>query len=202
MIRTVIFDIGNVLLHFSHEKMCRQVGQLCGIDADLLWNTLMIKGLGREYEMGNITTEELFAYFSAIGTTPHTQEQLFCAFSDIFEVNHSIIPVIGQLKEKGVRLVLLSNISEMHMNFIMEQYPFLSAFDQAALSFQIKSMKPQEGIFRAALAAAKCHPEECFYIDDIAEYIEAAKRLGIDAEQFTTTEQFLAHLEHRGLILD
>ena len=30
MIRTCLFDMGNVLLHFCHERMCAQIGGLCG----------------------------------------------------------------------------------------------------------------------------------------------------------------------------
>ena len=181
--------------------MCQQVSEVCGIDAHLLWTTFMVNGLGKEYELGHLTTEDLFAYLSSIASLPYTKDQLFVAFSNIFEINESILPVIKKLKEKEIRLVLLSNISEMHMNFITEKYPFLSEFDHATLSYQVNAMKPQEKIFRAVLESANCRPDECFYTDDIEEYITAAKKLGIDGETFTGTSQLLSHLEQRGIIL-
>ncbi len=29
-IKTFLFDMGNVLVKFCHERMCRQIGELCG----------------------------------------------------------------------------------------------------------------------------------------------------------------------------
>ena len=45
-------------------------------------------------------------------------------------------------------------------------------------------MKPQPEIFQVAMERAGCRPEECFYTDDIAAYVTAARALGIDAVRF------------------
>ena len=37
-------------------------------------------------------------------------------------------------------------------------------------------MKPQPEIFRAAVERAGCRPEECFYTDDIAAYVDGRAR--------------------------
>ena len=34
MLRTIMFDLGNVLLYFSHERMFEQMGALCGKPAE------------------------------------------------------------------------------------------------------------------------------------------------------------------------
>lgn len=201
MIRTLIFDIGNVLLYFSHEKMCQQVGALIGVDPQFLWNSFMIEGLGQKYEKGEILTSEITSYLSHLSTKSYSQEQLFYAFSDIFTPNESLIPLVPILKGKGIRLILLSNISEMHMDFIKEKYPVINQFDKATLSFQVKALKPQEAIFHAAIHAAKCLPHECFYTDDIAHYVASARKLGIEGEPFTSTPEFLAQLNKRNLFL-
>lgn len=201
MIRAIFFDIGNVLLNFSHEKMCQQVSRLCGIDEQLLWKTLMYEGIGKEYELGHMTTQELITYISTFATLPYTEDELYFAFGNIFCPNETIIPLIKKLKEKEIRLILLSNVSEMHIRFLFEQYPFLADFDHAALSFQIKAMKPHPKIFQSAMQAANCNPNECFYTDDILEYVQAAQKLGIDAEAFISTDQFIKDIEKRGLIL-
>ena len=43
-------------------------------------------------------------------------------------------------------------------------------------------------------------PEECFFTDDILEYVEAARPLGIDAVQFESREQIERELSARGII--
>jgi len=61
-------------------------------------------------------------------------------------------------------------------------------------------MKPQPEIYRAALALAQCRPEECFFTDDIPEYVEGARRLGIDAVQFESGEQIERELRARAIL--
>jgi putative hydrolase of the HAD superfamily len=60
-------------------------------------------------------------------------------------------------------------------------------------------MKPRQEIFQAALECCGCLPEECFYTDDIAAYVAAAQRLGIDAVQFESREQLERELKARGI---
>jgi FMN phosphatase YigB (HAD superfamily) len=50
------------------------------------------------------------------------------------------------------------------------------------------------------MAKAGCRPEECFYTDDIAEYVEGARRMGIDAVQFQGAEQLESELLARGIL--
>lgn len=107
--------------------------------------------------------------------------------------------LILQLKEK-FRLVLLSNTNELHYGWIREKYPLLDHFDDYTLSYQEKAMKPDDRIYAAAVAKAKCEPGECFFTDDIERYVEAARGYGIDAEQFVGEDALKGHLKARGMI--
>ena len=61
-------------------------------------------------------------------------------------------------------------------------------------------MKPDRAIFQAAVERAGCRPEECFFTDDIAAYVEGARSLGIDAVQFESREQLEREMEARGMM--
>jgi putative hydrolase of the HAD superfamily len=76
----------------------------------------------------------------------------------------------------------------------------LRHFDELVLSYEVKAMKPREEIFRAAVASSRCLPAECFYTDDIAAYVEGARRLGIDAVQFESREQIEREMRARGIV--
>ena len=54
----------------------------------------------------------------------------------------------------------------------------LRHFHDLVLSYEVKAMKPQPEIYQAALDMAGCRPEECFYTDDIAAYVEGAQADG------------------------
>ena len=77
------------------------------------------------------------------------------------------------------RLVLVSNTNALHFEMLRETYGhLLRHFDDLVLSYEVRAMKPQPEIFQAAVERAGCLPQECFYTDDIAAYVEAARRDG------------------------
>jgi putative hydrolase of the HAD superfamily len=75
----------------------------------------------------------------------------------------------------------------------------LRHFHEQILSYEVGAMKPDPRIFERAIELAGCLPEECFYTDDIAEYVEAARRMGIDAVQFQSCAQLEREMVSRGI---
>ena len=72
-------------------------------------------------------------------------------------------------------------------------------FHDQILSYEVKLMKPDPGIFRLAIERAGCLPEECFYTDDIPAYTAAARQQGIDAVTFESAAQIERELKARGI---
>src|SRR5262249_38802723 len=117
-----------------------------------------------------------------------------CIFTDVL-VPESLVEGLAA----RYRLVLLSNTNAIHFPMVCETYPILRHFRYRVLSYEVKSMKPRPAIYRAAIEHARCRPEECFYTDDIAEYVEGARREGIDAVQFQSAEHLQEELKRRGI---
>jgi putative hydrolase of the HAD superfamily len=97
------------------------------------------------------------------------------------------------------RTVLLSNTNHIHYTMLRERYPILRHFDGYCLSHEVGAMKPEAKIYRRALELAECEPHECFFTDDVSEYVEGAKRMGIDAVQFESAGQIANELRARGI---
>ncbi len=201
-IRTCLFDMGNVLVHFSHERMCAQIGALCNHDGPSVREKLFGTGLQHDFERGRITEAEMHQRMQIAVGREMDFGALVRASSDIFTLNESIVPVLDALKARGHRLVLLSNTSISHLNWVRQQYDVLERFDHLVTSYEAGAIKPEPPIFEAALAAAQCEPHECFYTDDIIEYIQTARTYGIDAEVFTDTQALIGHLHARGIEID
>jgi putative hydrolase of the HAD superfamily len=108
--------------------------------------------------------------------------------------------VLIKLKQR-YRLVLFSNTNDLHFRFIRRNYPILELFDAFVLSYEVQSMKPEAPIYLAAVEAARCEAGECFFTDDIAANIEAARAVGFHAEVFVDEPTLLGHLRERGVIL-
>lgn len=201
MIRTVVFDMGNVLVRFSHERMCEQMGRLCGRTGREVRSLLIDSGLQWEFERGRVDEAGFHRRFEEAAGRRVSLDELRHAASDIFEPNDGVGEIVLGLKAAGYRLVLLSNTSVAHYEFIRSRWPMLEPFDELVLSYEVGAIKPEPEIFEAALAAIRCRPEEAFYTDDIPAYVEAGRRHGLDAEVFTTAEGLRAHLAIRGVEL-
>lgn len=201
MIRTVVFDMGNVLVRFSHEQMCEQMGRLCGRTGQEVAAILFESGLQWDFERGNCDEQEFHRRFEEAVGSQVPLDNLRHAASDIFIPNDGIEDIVVALKKAGYRLVLLSNTSIAHYEFIRSRWDLLKPFDALVLSYEVGAIKPEPQIFLAALEAIRCQPEEAFYTDDIPAYVEAGRKHGLDAEVFTTPVAMRGHLASRGIRL-
>jgi HAD superfamily hydrolase (TIGR01549 family) len=199
MIKTVVFDMGNVLVRFSHEVMCEQIGRLCGRTGSDVAELLIGSGLQWEFERGQVDEAGFHRRFEAAAECRIVIDDLRHAASDIFVPNDDVIDVVRSLKRAGYRLVLLSNTSIAHYEFIRARWDLLDPFDELVLSYEVGAIKPEPAIFEAALAAIGCRPEVAFYTDDIAAYVEAGRSHGLDAEVFTTAAALREQLAARGI---
>jgi len=198
MKKAVFFDLGNVLLFFSHERMMQQVADFCQLELPVVKTA--VEKLGIPYELGNVKSKEIHQEFSDLVKKKLEFNGLMHALSNIFHLNNPVAAIVQELKSKNVPLFVLSNTCEAHFNYAYEHYSPLQLFDGYVLSYEVGARKPEKKIFEHALAKAGCSPESCFYTDDIGEYVDAARQLHIDAEQYTTPEKLTEQLALRGLL--
>jgi putative hydrolase of the HAD superfamily len=197
----IYFDLGNVLLNFSHPRMCRQMAEVAGLSEEAVFQALFGSDLELDYERGRVTTPEFYEQFcTATGTRPDF-DRLTHAACDIFTAHVGTKRVLSQLLAAGYRLGLLSNTNEMHYNYFARgRFALIpTAFEQLVLSFEVGAIKPEPQIFQAAIEKAGVLPEEIFFTDDIAGHVEGARAAGIDAVQFTTPAALLDALLERGV---
>lgn len=200
MTKTIFFDLGNVLLFFSREKMLKQIADLCQLEQHAMEKLLISSNYMDLYEKGLISSEQFYQYVAARARAPITFAALAHAASDIFQPNEEAYPFLEELKKRGTRLILLSNTNEVHFAFARAHYPFLQLFDHFILSYEVNSIKPEPRIYTRALQEALCPKEACFYTDDIPEFITAAREQGIDAEQYIDVKTLVNHLKARGFL--
>jgi len=198
-IRTVLFDMGNVLVSFSHERMFSQLGDACGRTGEEVKTFLADTALANRFETGKVDAKGFHQEIERWVQRPIDEATLLRAGADIFWLDTPMPEVLKQIKSQGVRLVLLSNTSSTHIDIIREQWSFLDEFDELVLSYRVGAMKPDAAIYEAALAKINCDPSECFYTDDVAPYVEAGRTHGLQAEIFRDVPTLIGHLAERGI---
>lgn len=200
MIRAVIFDLGGVIVPFDFKRGYARMEPLCSYPAAEIPQRLRSTDLVTRFETGLIEPEQFVQELSRILELKTSYEQFCELWTSIF-LPETLIPesLIKRIKERR-RLVLLSNTNHIHFTMIEREYPILRHFDEYVLSYQVGAMKPSARIYQEAIARAGCRPEECFFTDDIAAYVEGARREGIDAVQFQSAGQVEAELKARGVL--
>lgn len=200
-IRFIYFDLGNVLLNFSHRQACEQIAAVAGVSADRIWTLLFESDLEQRFEAGQLDGAAFYEELCAgIGRRPDYQ-QLLDAGNNIFQVNAAMLPLLAQLRAAGHRMGILSNTCRPHWTHCLKRYSSMLCriHSTYALSYEIGCVKPDPRIFRAATELAKVAPEEIFFTDDIQAHVEAARAAGWDAVRFTTACELANALRERGI---
>lgn len=201
--RFLYFDLGNVLLHFDHSLACQQIAAETGVARDLVRQIVFESDLELRCERGELTTREFFDVFcrQAAPVSAPDFERLLWATAAIFEINLAIVPLVTQLKTAGWRLGILSNTCEAHWQYVYDgRYPFLNGlFDVYALSYELKSLKPEPAIYAAAAELAGCEPPDIFFVDDRPDNVAGARAAGFDAVLYTSVPSLAAALRERGV---
>jgi glucose-1-phosphatase len=199
VIKTLIFDLGKTLIPFDFEHSFRALGEMCGQSPAHIRSRIGAAGLIEPFERGLIEPEQFVKRLGAALEIPLDYGRFCEIWSGIFLpeplIPESLIEALGA----RYRLLLLSNTNAVHFEWLERTYPMLGHFDDLVLSFRLKCAKPSPGIYREAIRLAHCLPEECFYTDDIAAYVEAARREGIDGVQFLSLEQLEKDMRGRGI---
>jgi putative hydrolase of the HAD superfamily len=196
--KAIIFDLGNVLVQFDFERWRQALADFCPYASAEIRRRIAATDLVERFETGLIEPPDFVAQLSGILALDMDYADFCRLWSSIFTD-----PLVPEAMLEGLaaryRLMLLSNTNAIHFEMIRENYPLLRHFHERILSYEVHAMKPRREIFQAILERCGCRPEECFYTDDIAAYVEAARRLGIDAVQFESPAQLERELMARGI---
>ena len=193
----IVFDLGNVLVNFDYNIAVKKFDKIePNLGKKFLEHHKNNYHIHREFEKGMISENEFINTVLA-GVNHKMDSATFSKiYSDIFTPNNGVISLLPALKKK-FKLILLSNTDPLHKKYGWMNYQFLSQFDHLVLSFEVGSVKPEEKIFSAVEALSKVPPQKHLYIDDIVEYVDAAKKIGWDAIRFLNYSQLFEELKSR-----
>ncbi|MEW7290438.1 HAD family hydrolase [Aquimarina sp. 2304DJ70-9] len=179
MIKTIIFDFGDVFINLDKTATIRELSTLGDIRS--LQEMQEINNL---YEVGKISTSEFITLFQELFPKA-TKTQIINAWNSILLdfPKHRLEFIQNLASEQNYKLILLSNTNELHINWVKENITFYkqfkSCFDTFYLSHEIHLRKPTPDIFEFVLQEHKIQPSETIFIDDTKENTDAAATLGI-----------------------
>ncbi|MBQ4804816.1 HAD family phosphatase [Aquimarina sp. MMG015] len=180
MIKTIIFDFGDVFINLDKSATIRELTKL-----GLPLFTKDLEHLNESYETGEITTTDFINHYQKL--LPDVSERkIINAWNAILNdfPEHRLEFLQKLFKNKTYKLILLSNTNELHINWIKENIPFYydfkSCFHKFYLSHEINLRKPNLDIFEFVLDKHQLNPSETLFIDDTFANTTAAQELGIN----------------------
>jgi len=196
----IVFDLGQVLVRFDYKHFVEKVNKhKAGIGEQFLELYKKNYDVHRDFEKGLISEKDFIAQM--LEYLEHIiDEETFCRYwADIFSFNENVIALLPDLK-KNYKLYLVSNTNSIHKKYGYQDYEFLKLFDYLFLSHEIKFIKPEEEIYRAVENVSGFPSEEHIFIDDILEYVDAAKNIGWDGIQFIGYDDLVTNLKARDIL--
>lgn len=176
--KTIVFDFGNVLAFFDHQRAVDKLARFTDRRPAELMLELYGGALESDYEIGAIATAEYVRLGKLNGRLACTDDEFLAAFVDIFWRNDEVCDLIPRLKPR-YRLVLASNTNDAHYRHYTGQFAdALRHFDHLCPSHRAGCRKPHAEYFAHCQRFVAAPPGECLFVDDLPANIEAARRHG------------------------
>ena len=200
-IKTVVFDIGGVLLDWDPRHLYRRLiddpaeleeflGQIC----TPRWH--LSHDLGADTEQ---SCRELAAAHpdraDLIMAWAHRSEEMVAGQLD------DAIAVLADVRAAGYRCLALSNMEPDRFALRRSRYPFFGLLDGYVISGIEGVAKPDRGIFEILLARYDLDPRATVFVDDVAANVAAARDLGIVAIRYSAASQLRADLRALGVAI-
>lgn len=199
MIKNIIFDVGKVLVDWQPEEAMHRLGMDDKTVAAVAEATVCTDAWN-EADRSAAPDEELLQRL--IDNAPEYEKEIRLFWENvdmaISQYDYSRAWV-QSLKKKGYHVYILSNYSRWTYNHTQEALSFLADVDGALFSFDVQQIKPEPAIYQSLLARFDLAGEECVFLDDRRENIEAAEREGINGIIFTGYEDALKKLQEYGV---
>ena len=166
MIKNIVFDLGRVMVDFDPIAYMRSFGFP---EEDVLLLNRVVFGLDwflhdrGDYETIGDLCEALAQRY------PSHAEQIRTVLAGPWEEMHVLNPgsaaYMAELKDRGYHIYILSNLS-VESHAYVSKYDFFRLAEGGVFSYQERSCKPEEKIYRALLDRYALLPEETVFIDD------------------------------------
>lgn len=178
-ITTVIFDVGGVLTTYTRENYFIRKGY-SEEKAAALTKATMENPFWHEFDRGVFTADEVVDLL--VKCTPELEDDIRASMKDhegIVLRKDTAIPWIRSLKKRGIRVLYLSNFSEVAMEHNKEALDFVPETDGGIFSCEDQLIKPDPAIYQLLITRYHLKPEECVFIDDTFYNLPMAEYFGI-----------------------
>ncbi len=178
--KNIVFDLGGVVVARDRHKVSREFADffafVCVTPMPEFWV---------EYDRGTKSRTEVEQIMADIKGC--SVERCHEAMATAIDIQAPILcteQLIHELKERGYRLLVLSNMSSDFIEHI-RRFDVYRQFEGDVVSCEELTVKPEAEIYRRLIDRYALNPTETLFIDDREANLRAAEQFGISTFHFT-----------------
>ena len=186
-VSTIVLDVGGVLFLDVILRKIRDLSDRYGLNE---WDVQKVRWeLRASVDLGERSEAEFWTTVLAqCGVTAEPEDLGIAEY--VVEVP-GVREALRMLADR-FRLAILSNDSEELS--AMRRSRIEVPIAEAVISAEVGAMKPDHAIYRILLERLAAEADECLFIDDRMENVEAAREVGMRALHFTTWDEALSEM--------
>lgn len=195
-LQAFIADFGGVLTN-NFLGVLRDFARTEGLQEDALVTEVTQDATGRQLladvEAGHVSQREFQAQLAPrLGVKEEGLVERVCK---TLAPDTAMISAAAGLRQRGIRCAVLSNSWGTDPYDPYAAWQLERAWDVVIYSHEVRLRKPSPSIYALAAERLGVAPADCVYVDDTADHLPAAERLGMTVLHHTDSEATLGRLE-------
>lgn len=201
-INTVIFDLGGVLVDWDPQNLYRKVFQTQE-EVDWFLNNVCTSDWNIEQDGGRTIKEAVALKTKEYPSFKEHIELFYTRWEEMFAgvIEENVKIQQSLIANENYTVYALTNWSGEKWDKALELFPFFHDFEGVVVSGIEKMRKPFDIIYELILERYQIDPETALFIDDNIDNVNAAKKNGLHAVQYTGEKKLELLLKKFNIIL-
>lgn len=197
-VRAVIFDFGGVLYRTPDLRWMRNIQKLLGLQNDALFSSIIASPNDSPFVMdimlGKIPESQVWDIVAQRWKIqPNLLHSIRRTILSPRRLNRELADLLACLRGK-YRTAILSNAGSDARRTFTDIFKLHQAAELMMISAEEGLVKPDRRIYERMVERLGIPPEECVFLDDFIENVEAASKFGMKAVHYQNNQQALEEL--------
>lgn len=174
----IALDLGGVLVRVDYNRALARLSRLAELPIVTIKEIIFNSDLKNRHDTGKISSEQFARGVLRRVPRPIPLRRFLEIWADMFDLYPQTPRLLRALRDVHIKSVIFSNTDPIHLRYVQRRWRVLNDFDGFAVSYELKTLKPDLEFFRRAARRVAVDPSCTIFLDDRAENVMAARACG------------------------